>query len=98
MILAETGLVGSILYVSLMLSLTFLFFVKNRFGSNPYSSYLKNAFPLFVGMVVSWSYTFHLRKREFYIFLAIIIIANILAKRVNRMRINSWNNHQLALD
>ncbi len=60
--------------------LIFLVFLINRrfikvTRSTVYGDFLKKLFPLFLGLIVNWIYTYHLRKREFWILLLIIELA-----------------------
>jgi hypothetical protein len=79
--LAETGLVGTFGYIILML-FVFLFFRKPQSHvNNIYYSYLNDILPFFIGCMVSWSYTYHLRKREFWILIAVLMITRYLARK-----------------
>ncbi len=79
--LAETGLIGTFGYVLFML-LVFLLFIKPKaHDRNVYYEYLSDMLPFFLGCVISWSYTYHLRKREFWIFVAVLMITRFLAKK-----------------
>lgn len=79
--LAETGLVGTLGYIILMM-FVFLFFRRPQSHSNNiYYAYLSDMLPFFIGCMVSWSYTYHLRKREFWILIAILMITRYLARK-----------------
>lgn len=80
-IIATTGLVGTLAYILFMLSF-FISIVKAR-SVNIYGRYLSYFLPLYVGLVISWAYTYHLRKREFWILFAIISFALFLYKNKN---------------
>lgn len=46
-----------------------------------YSSSLYYLFPLIIGLMVSWVYTYHLRKREFWVLMFVIVLLTILDKQ-----------------
>lgn len=81
--IGETGMLGIIGY-----TVFFIYLIKqirykpgiNNFFQGQLWEYKKILFPLFLGCAVSWSYTYHLRKREFWIMLSIILIINSFMK------------------
>lgn len=77
-ILATTGIFGTIFYIIFMLFF-YMKLIKIR-PVNDYGRYLNYFLPFYFGLVVSWSYTYHLRKREFWILFAIISFAIYLYK------------------
>lgn len=72
--LGETGLIGLFGYILLVFSIFSLFRYKKYRKHNPYADYLWTMYPLLIGCFISWGYTYHLRKREFWILVAVIII------------------------
>lgn len=78
--LGEAGLFGVVGYLVFMIASSHAINSVRKFR-NTYSSFLRNAFPFLIGCVISWSYTYHLRKREFWIMFAILILAASLAKK-----------------
>jgi hypothetical protein len=59
----------------LIFILVFLNLFKNYFSKeNPYENYLLLMIPFILGCLVSWSYTYHLRKREFWILVSVLVI------------------------
>ncbi|MEP3562925.1 MAG: O-antigen ligase family protein [Marinobacter sp.] len=86
-IVATTGLVGTAFYLVFMSGFS-VSMLKVGSLRNKYSEYLRYVFPFFVGMVVSWAYTYHLRKREFWIFFAVVCFCLYLSRRVSRNEIN----------
>lgn len=54
---------------------------KNAIQSNDFSRFLYYLFPFLIGFFISWSYTYHLRKREFWVLIFIISLATLLSKR-----------------
>ncbi|MFM2049025.1 MAG: hypothetical protein RI955_1573 [Bacteroidota bacterium] len=88
-IIGETGLVGIVGYLIFMFYFLRLFFVSSKIDkANPYASFIKELAPLIIGCVVSWGYTYHLRKREFWIMYAIVYIAFRLMKRWDKKEMN----------
>lgn len=77
-IIATTGLVGTLAYIIFMLSF-FVSVFKAR-SVNIYGRYLSYFLPFYFGLMISWAYTYHLRKREFWILFAIISFALFLYK------------------
>jgi hypothetical protein len=76
--LAEGGMILSLTYLALMIKIIKDLFFMRRAG-NPYQDFLTRARPFFFGCLVSWAYTYHLRKREFWIMVSIFWIARSLA-------------------
>ncbi|SFD80739.1 O-Antigen ligase [Chitinophaga sp. CF118] len=84
--LGETGIIGIIGYC------VFIYFFIGQLRSfkkyptyggkilNPFADYLKNMWPFILGCFISWTYTYHLRKREFWILCTIVILCNLYAK------------------
>lgn len=81
--IGETGLLGVIGYCYFMFIFIKLFYLKDYKNGNPYRHYLKLMFPFIIGCFISWGYTYHIRKREFYILLTIVNITYFLAKNYN---------------
>lgn len=77
-IIGETGLIGVISYIILIVM--FLRNLKQRKRGKPLNEFLFYITPFLVGCFVSWAYTYHLRKREFWIMFAIIYIVDKLIK------------------
>lgn len=77
-ILGNGGLLGAVAY------LYFMFvhgWQASRFrGSDPYAMYLRYYIPMLVGLVIAWAYTYHLRKREFWILFLLVSLVVHAAK------------------
>ena len=83
-IIGETGLTGVIAYFVFLILLVFnLLGLSREKNENPYADFLWNLKPFLYGCMVSWFYTYHLRKREFWILFAIIGIASYLRKNTS---------------
>lgn len=94
--LAETGLIGTLGYV-LFMFLTLLLFIRPKtHARNIYYDYLSDMLPFFLGCIISWSYTYHLRKREFWIFIAVLMITRYLAKKQAVMSMEDMNKSTLS--
>ncbi|MEM3541461.1 MAG: O-antigen ligase family protein [Candidatus Bilamarchaeaceae archaeon] len=79
-VFSEAGVLGALGYA------LFMFFVIKIFGGiksveNEYRAFLDIAIYFFIGCLVSWAYTYHLRKREFWIMLAILWLSNHFAEQ-----------------
>jgi O-antigen ligase len=72
-ILGETGLVGIIGYL-LFIFAFFSLFKRYKFYDNETYKYIKYTIPFVIGDLVSWTYTYHMRKREFWILISIFLI------------------------
>ncbi len=90
--LGETGLIGTFGYVTFMILFMLLFRVRKS-RHNPYSNYMKEMFPFVLGCIVSWSYTYHLRKREFWILLALLLILKYNAEKWNYEKYLQFNKN-----
>lgn len=90
-IIAYSGVLGVFSYGLFMYCLTKKLWgsVKNR-ADNCYSLFLVYLFPMFLGLLVSWGYTMHWRKREFWLFLIFVVVCSVLSRR--------WKGNQLALN
>ena len=75
-ILGETGLIGLFGYLLFMYAFIKLFNIRKFKNTNPYADYLNSMLPFIIGCLISWGYTYHLRKREFWILVAVILIAH----------------------
>lgn len=93
-LLAETGLIGTFGYVLFMLLVLLLFIKPKLHDRNVYYDYLSDMLPFFLGCVISWSYTYHLRKREFWIFVAVLMITRFLAKKKAMSQAQTRLNHR----
>lgn len=91
----ETGIVGVIGYLFFIISFIRLFKKpkKNNFA-NPYIDYLIKIFPFVIGCLVSWTYTYHIRKREFWIMVAILMIIKYQAKIYNIKYLKKFNKYE----
>lgn len=79
-ILAYSGIIGIILYFYFIGTVA-----STAFGGrhaklqNKYAAFLYYLFPLFLGLMLSWAYTYHIRKREFWMLLAFIAAARFFS-------------------
>jgi len=71
--LGEGGVILTIVYLVFIISFIRMFTKKNT-ENNPYSNYLYLLMPFIIGCLISWGYTYHLRKREFWILFAVVSI------------------------
>lgn len=73
---ASGGVLGLIIYMTVMI----LFILDVRSGRGVISNRLGRMMtPMLVGLLTSWGYTYHFRKREFWILAAIVISLTALA-------------------
>lgn len=73
-VLGETGLVGSLLYF------VFLFFLI-RYILNSKSEVFQLFLPFLIASLVSWSYNYHFRKKEFWLLFAVLMIIGRLSEK-----------------
>ncbi len=78
-ILATSGLLGVIAYLLFMFSLVKpqIYFSRKIHGEK----FFRYLLPMFFGLIVSWSYTYHLRKREFWILVMIVAIFSYVYRK-----------------
>lgn len=92
-IVGETGVLGIISYsIFLIVLLSFFSGTNKARKTNHYADFLWNLRPFLFGSMISWFYTYHLRKREFWIFFAVISIANYLYRNTNFELVSSKAN------
>lgn len=70
-ILGETGLIGVVGYISFMGYFTYIIFKEAFLEKNKFFSYF---IPFYFASLISWSYNYHLRKKEFWLLLAFFMI------------------------
>ena len=86
-VLSASGLVGFFIYIVYMFNILKKVFAKYRVAE--VSDFLFNLGVLYIGLMISWSYTYHLRKREFWILLIIILLVMAYGKITNKLSRNS---------
>ncbi|MFT4800620.1 O-antigen ligase family protein [Patiriisocius sp. Uisw_047] len=79
--LGEAGLIGVFAYLFFMFRFVRIFPINWKQSENPLTHYLQCMLPLLLGAFVTWTYTYHLRKREFWILLAIVLIVDWKRRR-----------------
>lgn len=80
--LAYGGILGVLFYAYFMFFVLRLMFVEFRLkAQNEFSRFLRYLFPMFIGLLVSWAYTTHWRKREFWILIAFIVVCSFMSKK-----------------
>lgn len=70
--LATSGLVGLSLYLIILFFLLISIFKAQKSLANEYNRFFYYFLPMFIGLLLSWSYTNHLRKREYWIMIAVV--------------------------
>lgn len=86
-VLSASGLVGFFIYIVYMFNILKKLFTKHRVKE--VNDFLFNLGVLYIGLMISWSYTYHLRKREFWILLIIILLVMAYGKITNKLSRNS---------
>lgn len=82
-LIGETGLVGIFGYSIFIMTLVQLLSSSFRVPRHTvYSDFLSFSLPLMVGCCVSWLYTYHMRKREFWILMIVVFLATKLHLRL----------------
>ncbi|MGV6845137.1 MAG: O-antigen ligase family protein [Lutibacter sp.] len=87
-LLGETGLTGTIGYIIFIISILIILIKEKKYILNHYSNYIKLYIPFFIGSLVCWIYTYHLRKFEFWIVYATIIM--MYTRMMNQSKIEEF--------
>ncbi|MBX3241487.1 MAG: O-antigen ligase family protein [Chitinophagaceae bacterium] len=86
--LGEGGVLGVIGYVFFFIYIIRLIRFTPSFTQTVFQlqllQYKKVFMPFFWGCAISWAYTYHLRKREFWIMLSVILIINSFLKNAEK--------------
>lgn len=72
--LGETGLLGTFFYLVFMGSILVLIYKRIKDKTSVSNVFFVNYLPFFLTSIIMWSYEYHLRKKEFWIILALILI------------------------
>lgn len=82
-IVAYGGILGLLSYSVFMFVFlrTIILGARHRI-ENKWSAFLYTLFPLVLGQMVGWGYTYHLRKREFWILVVFVLLARYLSERL----------------
>ncbi|OWP87308.1 hypothetical protein BWK60_04375 [Flavobacterium covae] len=73
-LLAETGILGLFFYFLFLKAISHKIYSKIRKNINFEHDFFNHYMPFFFSSLVMWFYDFHLRKKEFWIILALILI------------------------
>lgn len=88
-LIAYSGVVGFSTYLFFMMTLMRSMLLEARYhAQNAWAAFVYYLMPLFLGQLIGWGYTIHIRKREFWILVFLIAIAIAISKRM-RMRKNA---------
>lgn len=79
-IIGNAGLLGVIAYAAFMT--THVWQALRAWGPSQFSAYLRYYVPMLIGLMLSWAYTYHLRKREFWIMFFVVSLVIYAAKQV----------------
>jgi O-Antigen ligase len=88
-VLANTGLLGFAFY-SLFMGLFLTGIYKNGGSNSVEERFLSYIFPFILGLGVSWTYTYHIRKREFWILFFIVAAGRYVVEQHRRSRIREF--------
>lgn len=77
-LIGEAGILGVLGYLVFMLNLLTKF--KHRSQEDPWQEFVYYLVPFFFGCLVSWAYTYHMRKREFWVMMAIVTIVDMIIR------------------
>lgn len=86
-ILSSSGLVGFVVYGTFIVHWLATVW---RAGSGALleNRFMRLLFPMLVGLVISWGYTYHVRKREFWVLYAIVMFGCWLIERNRSIRVS----------
>lgn len=79
-IVAAGGVLGFFAYFYFMF--TFFNTMKDKYINESYRKYLYYFIPFFIGLIISWGYTYHLRKREFWILFMLVSLVVLIGKKM----------------
>ncbi len=86
-LLGETGLLGCFGYLVFAFgALKSVARIRMALPDNPYREYMELLLPFIFGCCVSWLYTYHMRKREFWILMIVVVVALKLMDRFEHHR------------
>ena len=75
-LVGETGLVGCYGYlIFVWCVIRAIMTIRNTSPGNPYREYIQILLPFLLGSCVSYLYTYHMRKREFWILMVVLFAA-----------------------
>jgi len=84
-ILAYGGLLGAAAYLFFMGTLLSALWRESRHKlHNVWAAFLYLLLPLLIGQMVGWGYTYHIRKREFWVLVIFVAIAVKLSRRARQ--------------
>ncbi|MEM1039556.1 MAG: O-antigen ligase family protein [Pseudomonadota bacterium] len=83
-LLATSGIVGAGIYALFMGGFLASLLRARRFASNHYAQFVVFCLPMLLGLMISWSYTLHLRKREFWTLMAVTVAITIIGQRLHK--------------
>lgn len=86
-VLAYGGLLGAIgylLFIGAFVSMTYS--ESKSEPKNDWTMFLYILLPLLIGLLIGWGYTYHIRKREFWILVTFVVIAIHMSKRLRIAR------------
>lgn len=80
-ILGTSGVLGAFAYMIFIVM--YLRRIVGSVGSSAEGLYLRYFLPMLIGLLVSWSYTYHLRKREFWVMFVVtsLVMACVVSRR-----------------
>lgn len=85
-ILSSSGLVGFAVYGTFIVHWLMTVWRAGT-GTLLENRFMRLLFPMLVGLVVSWGYTYHVRKREFWVLYAIVMFGCWLIERHRKARL-----------
>lgn len=80
-LLGNAGILGFVAYVGFIG--THIWRVVKVRGKSPYARYLRYYLPMLAGLMASWAYTYHLRKREFWILFFVVVLVTGAARSMS---------------
>jgi hypothetical protein len=84
-ILAYGGLLGVVGYCFFMAMLLKTIWIEGRHKlDNAWSAFLYMLLPLFIGQFFGWAYTYHIRKREFWLLVVFVVVAAQVSQRLRQ--------------
>ncbi|MFO3796153.1 MAG: O-antigen ligase family protein, partial [Anaerolineales bacterium] len=84
------GAIGYVLFIGVFVSTTYS--ESKSEPKNDWTMFLCIILPLLIGLLIGWAYTYHIRKREFWILVTFVVVAIHMSR--NLRKVHKKNNER----
>ena len=84
------GTIGYVLFIGVFVSTTYS--ESKSEPKNDWTMFLYILFPLLIGLLIGWAYTYHIRKREFWILVTFVAVAIRMSRNLRKVH-KKHNGH-----